>query len=93
MGDAVPKKIEEALFYQLKQKGFEACQAYSAAYADCCRGRVISMAWACRKQLHELSDCMGTHTGRLEELKQRYVAMGSPTHLDEAIWQKLLDGL
>ena len=52
--------VPAALFFRLKEHGFEKCKAYSVAYADCCRGRVFSMAWACRKQMHELSDCMST---------------------------------
>jgi len=47
-----------ALFYRLKQKGFEECKAYSDAYAACITGRVLSVAWACRKEMKELSDCM-----------------------------------
>lgn len=86
----VPKRVEEALFYRLKQKAFEECANYSKAYADCCRGKVISMAWSCRKEMRELSDCMKQHTSRLEDLKERYLEAGSPTKPD---WEKLLDGL
>ena len=49
-----------ALFFRLKEHGFEECRAYSKAYADCCHGRVFSMAWACRQQMKQLSDCMST---------------------------------
>lgn len=47
-----------ALFYRLKQKGFEECKAYSKAYADCCAGRVLSVVWACRGEMKALSNCM-----------------------------------
>ncbi|KAI3434718.1 hypothetical protein D9Q98_002779 [Chlorella vulgaris] len=86
----MPKKVEEALFYRLKQKGFKECSTTADAYAQCCSGRVLSVVWACRKELRALSDCMSTHTSRLEDLKQRYLAAGSPSNPD---WDKLLDGL
>ncbi len=47
-----------ALFYRLKQKAFTQCESYSKAYADCCRGRVVSVVWSCRTEMKELSDCM-----------------------------------
>lgn len=47
-----------ALFYRLKQKGFDECKAYSKAYADCCSGRVLSVVWACRGEMKALSNCM-----------------------------------
>ena len=49
-----------ALFYRLKQKGFQECSAYSDAYAACCSGRVLSVAWACRQEMKALSNCMAT---------------------------------
>lgn len=48
------------LFYRLKQHGFKECRGYGEAYAQCCHGRVLSIAWACRKQMKALSDCMST---------------------------------
>ena len=29
-----------------------------AAHADCCRGRILSVAWACRTEAKVLSSCM-----------------------------------
>ncbi|PSC73109.1 Cytochrome c oxidase biogenesis Cmc1-like [Micractinium conductrix] len=53
-------------------------------------GRTLSAAWACRPEMFALSDCLSKHTGRLDELKARYVAAGQPTHPD---WDSLLEGL
>lgn len=50
--------IPAALFYRLKQHGYKECRAYSDAYAECITGRVLSVAWKCRKEMKELSDCM-----------------------------------
>lgn len=46
------------LFYRLKQKAFEECRAQGTAYADCCRGRTLSMAWKCRDEMAAYSDCV-----------------------------------
>ncbi|EFN57270.1 hypothetical protein CHLNCDRAFT_17966, partial [Chlorella variabilis] len=50
--------VPAALFYRLKQKGFQECRPYADAYAQCCSGRVLSVVWTCRKELKALSDCM-----------------------------------
>ena len=52
--------LPAALLYRLIQKGHVECKAYSQAYADCCRGRTLSVIWTCRQQMKELSDCMST---------------------------------
>ena len=54
-----PPHCRAALFFRLKQKGFQECTPYSQAYAACCSGRVLSVAWACRGEMKALSDCMG----------------------------------
>ena len=60
-----------ALLFQLKQRAYTVCSSAAAAYADCCRGRTLSMAWACRAELRGLSACLGEQLsafleGRLE---------------------------
>jgi len=55
----VPKRVEEALLYRLKQRAFRECGAAAAAYADCCRGRVVSLAWACRSEAGAYNACVG----------------------------------
>ena len=70
--DAAPSSVQKptlhlralpsaaALFYRLKQKGFQDCTSCSDAYAACCSGRVLSVAWACRQEMKALSNCMAT---------------------------------
>lgn len=53
-------RASAALFYRLKEKGFQECRRYSDAYAQCCSGRVLSVVWACRAEMRALSDCMST---------------------------------
>ena len=48
-----------ALFYKLKEKAFKTCKGSADAYAACCSGRTFSMAWACRAELKEMSECLG----------------------------------
>ncbi|WPT17888.1 hypothetical protein PSENEW3_00005890 [Picochlorum sp. SENEW3] len=90
---SVPKRVEEALFYKLKQRAFVECSEYSRAYAECCKGRVISMVWACREESRHLSDCMSRYTSRLNDLKAHWVACGSLQEMTEAQWNMLLDEL
>lgn len=48
-----------ALFFKLKEKAFQTCKPVADAYAQCCSGRTISMAWACRSSLRDMSNCLG----------------------------------
>jgi COX assembly mitochondrial protein 1 len=54
----VPKRVEEALFFRLKRRAFDKCDAAAKAYVDCCRGRSVSQAWACRGEARGLSSCL-----------------------------------
>eukprot|EP00891_Asterochloris_glomerata_P009223 jgi/Astpho2/9223/e_gw1.00138.47.1_t len=85
----VPRKVEEALIFRLKHAAMKQCRSTAGAYADCCRGRSFSMAWACRGQLRDFSACLGQHTGDeyLNKLKLRWVQAGKPEQPD---WDDLL---
>lgn len=82
-----------ALFFRLKEKAFKECDPLARAYADCCRGRIVSVAWACRQEAKLLSACMTQYTSRLEKLKERWVASGSRLHMSDTDWEGLLEGL
>lgn len=49
------------------------------------------MAWACRKEAKEFSNCMSRYTGRLGAMKALWVAKGSKNNMSEADWDLLLD--
>ena len=87
----VPKRVEEALFFKLKERAFKECGDLSRAYAQCCSGRVISLAWSCREESKALSSCMSTVTCRLDELKREWVAAGRKQDMEERDWNELLD--
>ena len=47
-----------ALLFQLKNRAMRQCSDTAGAYADCCRGRTVSMVWACRAPLRDLNACL-----------------------------------
>lgn len=87
----VPKRVEEALFYRLKQRAFDDCADHAKAYAECCRGRVVSLVWSCRDESKVLSACMTTVTSRLDDLKREWVRAGRKQDMTESEWNALLD--
>ncbi|CAN6478776.1 unnamed protein product [Victoria cruziana] len=54
----VKKKVEEALRSKMKEKALKECNDYVAKYAECAKGRTISVAWRCRQQANELNECL-----------------------------------
>lgn len=85
-----PKRVEEALFFKLKERAFRECSAYSKAYAECCRGRVLSMVWACRDESRLLSGCLSGITSQLERVKVEWMKT-SKLDMNEEEWGALLD--
>lgn len=88
----VSTKVEEAFIFRMKQEAMQKCKQQAKAYAECCKTRSISIAWACRQQFGELNTCVAQHTGvgTLNQLKSRWVAAGRPELPD---WEALFDGL
>lgn len=108
----LPPPPPAALFYRLKQRGFQDCDEYAKLYAgtlrmrpshpsqtphrpslppDCCRGRVVSLAWACRAEAKAYSACMSKYTGKLGTMKAMWVARGANHNLSEREWDMFLD--
>lgn len=85
-----PKRVEEALFFKLKERAFRECSSYSKAYAECCQGRVLSMVWACRDESRLLSGCLSGITSRLEDVKLEWMKT-SKLDMSEEDWTALLD--
>lgn len=88
-----PKRVEEALFFKLKERAFRECSAYSKAYAECCKGKVISVVWSCREESRKLSGCLSKYTSRLQDLKELWMSNGSRHTMSESEWNLLLDEL
>lgn len=88
----VSTKVEEAFIFRMKQAAMQKCKQQAKAYAECCKSRSISIAWACRQQFGELNSCVALHTGEptLNELKARWIHAGRPELPD---WDALFEGL
>ncbi|DBA90368.1 TPA: hypothetical protein ACH3X1_003649 [Trebouxia sp. C0004] len=54
----VSTKVEEALIFRMKQEAMQKCKQEARAYAECCKTRSISIAWACRQQFGNLNSCV-----------------------------------
>lgn len=81
--EEVLRKEREALLSVLKERALERCHEAQGAYAACVRGRVVSVAWACRQEASHMSTCLAEHTSEaaLQQLIARWVAKGRPSLL------------
>eukprot|EP00218_Dolichomastix_sp_CCMP3274_P008244 CAMPEP_0170134122 /NCGR_PEP_ID=MMETSP0033_2-20121228/1717_1 /TAXON_ID=195969 /ORGANISM="Dolichomastix tenuilepis, Strain CCMP3274" /LENGTH=111 /DNA_ID=CAMNT_0010369663 /DNA_START=1 /DNA_END=333 /DNA_ORIENTATION=+ len=77
----VKAKEEEALITYLKELALERCRPAQRAYAECVRGRFVSVAWACRDSAGELNSCLSECTNKeaLADLKERWLRAGKPS--------------
>ncbi|XP_057815212.2 uncharacterized protein LOC131028862 isoform X2 [Cryptomeria japonica] len=79
------KKVEEgsesnsgslpALRSKMKDRALKECDHYAAIFAECARGRTLSVAWRCREQAKKLNTCLHQYTNDevLEEYKKNYI--------------------
>ncbi|KAF8216093.1 hypothetical protein K438DRAFT_1560569 [Mycena galopus ATCC 62051] len=53
------------------------CNDLVKEFADCVGGRTISVAWACRGQLHKMQDCILLYTGTepYERVRTEYLRL------------------
>ncbi|CAN6478775.1 unnamed protein product [Victoria cruziana] len=81
----VKKKVEEALRSKMKEKALKECNDYVAKYAECAKGRTISVAWRCRQQANELNECLHQYTNDsvLEDMRRNYILEQEPKATDE----------
>ena len=47
-----------AFIFRMKQEAMQKCKQEARAYAECCKTRSISIAWACRQQFGNLNSCV-----------------------------------
>lgn len=88
----VKKKEEEALIMLLKERALRRCGASQRTYYECVKGRLISVAWACREEANSMNACLSEHTTdvALSDLKRRWVRAGRPSLSDRDKIAKLL---
>lgn len=53
-----PAKIEKQFRDELISNAKKNCVSFTEMYVDCARNRTFSIAWACRKQLNDMNNCM-----------------------------------
>ncbi|KAJ7361610.1 cytochrome c oxidase biogenesis protein Cmc1 like-domain-containing protein [Mycena olivaceomarginata] len=61
--NALSRREEENLLKITKERAVKECHEVVKAFADCVQGRTISVAWACRPQLHKMEECIVLYTG------------------------------
>lgn len=49
------------------------------------------MAWACRKEAKDFSNCMSKYTGKIGTMKAMWLARGAKHKMTEAEWDILLN--
>ena len=49
--------MHAAIIYQMRNFALARCKSKADAFAQCCEGRLFSISWACRQQLHDLNAC------------------------------------
>eukprot|EP00039_Didymoeca_costata_P016737 m.304899 g.304899 ORF g.304899 m.304899 type:complete len:103 (-) comp16443_c0_seq1:680-988(-) len=54
------RKVERDIYIpkMMKKAAIRTCSKEAQAFAECCHGRTISMAWACNKQNNALQNCL-----------------------------------
>ncbi|KAJ6519950.1 hypothetical protein C8R45DRAFT_953349 [Mycena sanguinolenta] len=50
--------LPENLLKITKERAVKECHDVVKEFADCVGGRTLSVAWACRKQLRTMEDCI-----------------------------------
>lgn len=69
------KKVEEGLRVKMKDRALKECDHVVAKFADCAKGRTLSVVWACRTQSKEMNECLHQFTSDevLAEYKRQYM--------------------
>ncbi|CAM6089023.1 unnamed protein product [Calypogeia fissa] len=72
----VQKKVEEALRSKMKSRALKECDNMIAKFAECAKGRTLSVVWTCRSQSRDLNECLHQYTNDevLAEYKRQYLA-------------------
>ncbi|XP_024357113.1 uncharacterized protein [Physcomitrium patens] len=68
------KKVEEALRSKMKAQALKECDPLVAKFAECAKGRLFSVVWACRAQSKETNACLHRYTNdeAFEKYKKQY---------------------
>jgi len=77
--NALSRREEENLLKITKERAVGECHDVVKAFADCVAGRTVSVAWACRSQLHKMQECVVQYTGPepYERVRTEYLRLRS----------------
>lgn len=70
----------------MKERALVQCKQSQKDYYECVKGRMISVAWACREQAAGMNECLHEHTTDevLADLKRRWAKAGKPSIADRS---------
>eukprot|EP00741_Cyanophora_paradoxa_P007835 tig00001215_g7581.t1 len=57
-GILLPHRVERRLEREMQDQARKECDDFLKAYAECARGRTVSVAWTCRTQASDMSACL-----------------------------------
>ena len=52
---------------------------------------MLSVAWACRGEMKDLSNCMSKYTSKVDAMKSLWLRKGAKHSMSESEWDLLLD--
>ncbi|CAO1614141.1 unnamed protein product [Jaminaea pallidilutea] len=58
---ALSNREEDAMMKQIRLDALKKCDDVVKDFADCAKGRTVSVVWACRKQNRDVQDCLSKH--------------------------------
>ncbi|EDV20363.1 COX assembly mitochondrial protein-like protein [Trichoplax sp. H2] len=61
----------------IRKRAAKLCNVQAQKFFDCCKGRTVSAAWACRAEVKMMNDCLAkyyTDPAFFEECKESYLA-------------------
>ncbi|KAJ7631085.1 hypothetical protein FB45DRAFT_917462 [Roridomyces roridus] len=84
--NALSRREEDNLLKITKERALKECHDVVKAFADCVGERTISVAWACRGQLHKMEECMLLYTGPepYERVRVEYLRLRSEQRVENA---------
>ncbi|KDN42504.1 hypothetical protein K437DRAFT_237726 [Tilletiaria anomala UBC 951] len=72
---ALSNREQETLLKQTKADALKKCDEFVKAFADCSRGRTISVAWACRGDHKAMQGCLRQYTSEeaMDKVRRDYL--------------------
>ncbi|GBF90809.1 hypothetical protein Rsub_03110 [Raphidocelis subcapitata] len=90
--ERISRQAEDKLAHKLALVAQVKCKGALDAYNDCCRGRMVSMVWACKRLYQESDACIQRYVNEdnVGVMRRRWLEAGKPNKPD---WGALMEGL